>query len=264
MPRFAANLSMMYAEYAFLDRFTAASRDGFDAVEYLFPYEHSIAELKQRLHDHGLTQVLFNMPAGDWSAGERGLAALPGREEAFRESVEVAMEYALALGCTRLHAMAGVVPAGVHPDRMREVLVDNKRHAARRLASCGLMLLIEPINNRDMPGYFLNFQAQAHALAAEVAESNLKIQMDLYHCQIMEGDLTRGLEQWLPQIGHIQIAGVPERHEPDEGEVNFAHLFRALDRAGYAGNVGCEYTPRAGTSSGLGWLRTARAGAAGH
>lgn len=255
MPRFAANLSMMYTEVPFLERFAAAAADGFEAVEYLFPYEHTPADIAQRLQAHGLTQALFNLPPGDWAAGERGIACLPGREAEFAASVQRALPYAQAIGCRQLHAMAGLVPNGADAAALRATYVANMRAAAAQLAPLGITLLIEPINTRDMPGYFLNWQQQAHDVVTEVGAPNLKVQMDFYHCQIMEGDLTRRLEKHFAGVGHIQIAGVPDRHEPDSGEVNFPHLFNRLDALGYTGFIGCEYRPRAGTSAGLGWLR---------
>jgi len=258
MPRFAANLSMMYTEHAFEDRFAAAAADGFEAVEYLFPYAYDPQMLAQRLHDNGLEQVLFNLSPGDWDRGERGMACHPGREAEFMATVEQAAHYADVLGCRRLHAMAGLLPQGVLPQQAQEVYVDNLRRATQRLAPQGVTLLIEPINTRDMPGYFLHHQQQAHDVVAEVGEPNLRVQMDFYHCQIMEGDLTRRLEQHLPGVGHIQIAGVPDRHEPDQGEVNYPWLFDRLDALGYDGFIGCEYRPRAQTSAGLEWLRHQR------
>lgn len=260
MPRFAANLSMMYSEHAFLDRFAAAAADGFRAVEFLFPYEFPASELAARLQQAGLQQALFNLPPGDWSAGERGIAALPGREAEFAASVERALAYAKALGCNRLHAMSGLVPAGGDLGAMRATLVANLRRAASVLEPHGITLLVEPINTRDMPGYFLNYQQQAHDIVAEVGAANLKVQMDLYHCQVMEGDLAMRLRQHMAQVGHVQIAGVPARHEPDDGEVNFPHLFALLDELGYDGHVGCEYRPKAGTSQGLGWIRPYQGG----
>lgn len=255
MPRFAANLSMMYTELPFLERFAAAAGDGFQAVEFLFPYEHDAQAIASQLQAHGLTQVLFNLPPGDWSAGERGMACHPGREEAFATGLSQAIDYARVTGCQRLHAMAGLVPSGVDAAVLRATYVGNLRAAAARLAPLGITLLIEPINQRDMPGYYLSLQQQAHDIVAEVGAANLKVQMDLYHCQIMEGDLTRRLERHLAGVGHIQIAGVPDRHEPDTGEVHFPHLFERLDQLGYQGFVGCEYRPRAGTRAGLGWVR---------
>ncbi|MES2482336.1 MAG: 2-oxo-tetronate isomerase [Pseudomonadota bacterium] len=254
MPRFAANLSMMYTEVPFLDRFAAAARDGFDAVEYLFPYDYHPDEIASRLKDHGLTQALFNLPPGDWAAGERGMACHPGRTAEFAATLEQALPYIEATGCQRVHAMAGLVPAGSDAAACHGAYVTNLRQAAERLAPLGVSLLIEPINSRDMPGYFLSLQQHAHDVLAEVGASNLKVQMDFYHCQIMEGDLSRRLQKHFAGVGHIQIAGVPDRHEPDSGEVNFPHLFDLLDTLAYGGFVGCEYRPKAGTSEGLDWL----------
>ncbi|HJU49427.1 MAG TPA: 2-oxo-tetronate isomerase, partial [Pseudogulbenkiania sp.] len=255
MPKFAANLTMMYTEHDFLDRFAAAAQDGFRAVEYLFPYDNEPSAIAQRLREFDLTQALFNLPPGDWVAGERGIAALPGREAEFAASVERALEYAHATGCRRLHAMAGLVPQGADLAAMRSTFVANLRLAAQRCAAHGITLLIEPINHRDMPGYFLNYQQQAHDIVADVGEPNLKVQMDWYHCQIMEGDIAMRLRRHLAGVGHVQIAGVPERHEPDSGELNYPYLFALLDDLGYDGYIGCEYRPRAGTSAGLGWFQ---------
>ncbi|TDP72809.1 2-oxo-tetronate isomerase [Roseateles toxinivorans] len=257
MPRFAANLTMMYTEHGFLDRFAAAAADGFRAVEYLFPYAFGKAELTQRLADNGLRQVLFNAPPGDFEAGERGIACLPGREDEFRRGfLELALPYAEALACPRIHLMAGLVPAGVDRAALRATYLENLAWAARQAASAGREVLIEPINTRDIPGFFLNRQDEAHAIVAEVGAPNLKVQMDLYHCQIVEGDLAMKLRRYLPggNVGHIQIAGVPERHEPDLGEINHPYLFALLDELGYQGHIGCEYRPRAGTSEGLAWF----------
>lgn len=261
MPRFAANLTLMYTEHAFADRYAAAAADGFDAVECLFPYALSTDALAQRLRDHRLSLVLFNLPPGDWAAGERGLAALPGRDAEFAASVETALAYALVSGCRQLHAMAGLVPADARAaDRaaMHHTYVANLRRAARVLAPHGITLLIEPINTRDMPGYFLNHQQAAHEFVAEVGAPNLKVLMDLYHCQIMEGDVATRLRRHITGVGHLQIAGVPDRHEPDSGELNCTFLFDLIDALGYSGHIGCEYRPRAGTSAGLGWWRLAR------
>ncbi|MEV5612774.1 2-oxo-tetronate isomerase [Streptomyces sp. NPDC052225] len=260
MPRFAANLSTLYREHDFLDRFAAASADGFDAVEYLFPYAYDTAELRYRLDAHGLRQVLFNAPPGDWDAGERGIAALPGREAELRESVDRALGCAVAIGSPRIHMMAGVVPPGADRAACRDVYLANLAYAARQAESAGIDILIEPINTRDMPGYFLNRQADAHAIVQEVGAVNLKVQLDLYHCQIVEGDLTATLRRDLPtgRVAHLQIAGVPDRHEPSEGEVDFGHLYAVVDALGFDGWIGCEYVPRAGTSEGLGWLREVR------
>lgn len=255
MLRFAANLSMMYNEMPFLERFAAAAADGFEAVEYLFPYDFQAADIAARLQAHKLTQALFNLPPGNWAAGERGLACLPGREQEFAQSIETALPYALATGVRRIHVMAGIEPAGSQAPVLRRTYIENLRLACDRLGEHGIAVMIEPINRRDMPGYFLNHQAQAHAICAEVDRPNIRVQMDFYHCQIVEGDLASRLRQHFAGIGHIQIAGVPDRHEPDEGEVSYAYLLSLLESLDYAGYIGCEYRPRAGTSAGLGWLR---------
>ena len=254
MPRFAANLSMMYNEHAFLDRFGAAARDGFRGIEFLFPYAFPVAELRARLDAHGLAQALFNMPPGDWDAGERGLASLPGREDEFRRSLDTALSYARVLGNDRLHAMAGLIRPDQDRARHRATYVNNLALAAREAAGLGITIVIEPINTRDIPGFFLNRQDEAHAICAEVGAPNLKVQMDFYHCQIVEGDLAMKLRRHIAGVGHIQVAGVPERHEPDVGEVNYPYLFALMDELGYAGWVGCEYRPRGETSAGLGWF----------
>jgi hydroxypyruvate isomerase len=261
MPRFAANLSFLYTEVPFLDRFAAAARDGFRAVEFAFGYDFAAKEIAARLRTHGLELVLINAPPGDLAAGDRGLAALPGREHEFAASVVTALAYAQTLACPRVHIMAGVLPAGANAEqraRYRSTFVRNLRFAAREAEEQGVTLTIEPINLRDVPGYFLNTQADAHAIREEAGVPNLKVQMDLYHAQIVEGDLSERLRHWLPQIGHIQIAGVPGRHEPDVGEINYRYLFALLDELGYAGWVGCEYRPREGTSAGLEWLKALR------
>ena len=277
MPRFAANLSLLYTELPFLDRFEAAARDGFEAVEYLFPYAFDLAELLARLKANGLQQVLFNAPPGGtdapgidaaWAAGARGTASVPGREAEFRAGVELALRYADALDCPRIHCMAGLLSesaAGADQEgAARSVYVSNLRWAATEAAKSGRTILIEPINPRDMPRFFLNRQDDAHAVVQEVGAPNLQVQMDLYHCQIVEGDVAMKLRQYLPtgRVGHLQIAGVPERHEPDVGELNCAYLFEVIDEVaapcGWQGWVGCEYRPRlgaepGGTSRGLGW-----------
>jgi 2-dehydrotetronate isomerase len=257
MPRFAANLSMMYPEHPFLERFAAAARDGFAAVEYLFPYDYAAEELASQLKAHGLRQVLFNAPPGDWSRGERGLACLPGRESEFRDGVLRALEYAQALACPNVHLMAGLVPAGADRATLRSTYVANLAWAAREAARHGTTVLIEPINTRDIPGFHLNRQDEAHAIVAEVGAPNLKVQMDLYHCQIVEGDVSMKLRQYLPtgRVGHLQIAGVPQRHEPDVGELNYDYLFGVIDELGFDGWVGCEYRPRGATSAGLSWMK---------
>jgi len=249
---------MMFNEVPFLDRFEAAARAGFEAVEFLFPYDHPPEELAARLRAFGLKNVLFNMPPGDWAAGERGIGALPGREREFREGVARALRYAEALGTPSLHAMSGVVPAGADRARHRGTYVENLRHAVRETAARGITLLMEPINPRDIPGYFLNTQAEAHALREEVGEERLAVQMDLYHAQIVEGDVTTKLRRWVRHVGHVQIAGVPERNEPDTGELDHHYLFRLLDELGYGGWVGCEYRPARGTAEGLGWFEPYR------
>jgi len=262
MPRFAANLSMLYNDVDFLDRFAAAALDGFKAVEYLFPYAYTPEQLAALLRQHGLQQVLFNAPPGDWDAGERGIACLPGREAEFREGIARAITYAQALQCPRIHVMAGLMPQDVDPATVRATYVANVRYAAEQAAAHGIQILLEPINGRDMPGFFLSRQDQAHALVAEIGATNVKVQMDLYHCQIVEGDLAMKIRQYLPtgNVDHFQIAGVPERHEPDVGELNYPYLFQLLDTLGYDGWIGCEYKPARGaaphaTRDGLGWLQ---------
>jgi 2-dehydrotetronate isomerase len=257
MPRFAANLSFLYGEHAFMDRFAAAARDGFRAVEFAFGYAFPPREIAAQLTEHGLQQILINVPPGDLAAGERGLAGLPGRESDFRRGLlEYALPYASALRCPRIHVMPGVLPAGADRAAHRAAFVANLAWAAPLAASAGIELLIEPINPRDVPGYLLNRQDEAHAIVAEVGAPNLKVQMDLYHCQIVEGDVAMKLRQYLPtgRVGHLQIAGVPQRREPDRGELHYPTLFALIDDLGYKGHIGCEYRPAAGTSAGLGWM----------
>ncbi len=260
MLRFASNISLMYREYPFLDRFSAARDDGFDAVECQFPYDHAPHVVAEMLGRHGLTQVLFNAPPGDMAAGERGTAALPGREGDFRKGFELALDYARALACSRIHVMAGVVQTGADIALLRATYLSNLAWAADRAISAGVTVMIEPINTQDMPGYLLNRQEEAHAIVAEVGAPHLQVQMDLYHCQIVEGDVDAKLRRYLPtgQVGHLQIAGVPGRHEPEGGELDFPALFKLIDALGYDGHIGCEYLPRGGTSYGLAWLRAAR------
>jgi hydroxypyruvate isomerase len=271
MPRFAANLSMLYNEHAFLDRFAAAAADGFEAVEYLFPYAFDAKDLCQRLDDNGLQQVLFNAAPGDWDAGERGMACQPGREAEFRSGLARALDYAHTLGCPRVHVMAGLAPAGADRALLQATYEANIAWAAEQAASAGRDVLIEPINTRDIPGYFLNRQDEAHRIVQAIGAPNLKVQFDLYHCQIVEGDVAMKLRQYLPtgRVGHIQIAGVPQRHEPDLGELHHPYLFQVIDElsanGGWNGWVGCEYRPArgaqaGGTSAGLGWLKAWRAG----
>jgi 2-dehydrotetronate isomerase len=259
MPNFAANLTMMYTEHAFLDRFAAAAKDGFKAVEFLFPYDFEAKEIKQRLDDNNLTQALFNAPPGDWSKGERGLASLPGREEEFRQSIEKALEYAQVLGNDKLHVMAGLIKENEPRAQHRAVYIKNLTYAAEQAKHANLKIVIEPINTRDIPGFFLNRQDDAQAICDEIAASNLQVQFDIYHCQIVEGDIAKKLERDMTRpnagIGHIQIAGVPDRHEPNVGELNYPYLFDLIDKLGYEGWIGCEYRPKAGTSEGLNWLK---------
>jgi len=269
MPRFAANLSMLYNEHAFLDRFAAAAADGFEGVEYLFPYAFDAADIAARLRDHGLQQVLFNAPPGDWDAGERGLACLPGREAEFRQGFARALDYAQALDCPRIHVMAGLAPAGAERARLQATYEANLAWAAEQAAADGRQVLIEPINPRDIPGFFLNTQAEAHRIVQALGAPNLRVQFDLYHAQIVEGDVAMKIRQYLPtgRVGHFQIAGVPLRHEPDHGELFHPYLFEVIDEVsaacGWQGWVGCEYRPRRGpvadgTSAGLGWLKAWR------
>lgn len=260
MPRFCANLGFLFTEAAFEDRFERAARAGFSGVEYMFPYAQPAAELARLLRANGLQQVLFNLPAGDWAAGERGLAALPGREAEFREGVELAIDYARELGCTQVNALAGIPRPGLRPQEIRTTLLGNLRHAASRLAAAGIRLLVEPINSRiDMPGFWIDSPRKALSLIESVAEPNLWLQYDVYHAQVMEGDLARTIEANLDRIAHIQIADHPGRHEPGSGEINYPYLFALLDRIGYAGWVGCEYVPAAGSEAGLGWRAGAKA-----
>jgi hydroxypyruvate isomerase len=260
MPRFAANLTMMFNEVPFLDRFAAAAAAGFSAVEFLFPYEHPPEAVAAALHDHGLTQALFNLPPGDWAAGDRGMAALPARVTELHQSVETALTYAEATGCTTLHLMAGIADAA-DPAALAAYR-DAVAWTADRLAKAGVTLVLEPINKRDMPGYFLNDFAMAERLINDLALPNLRLQFDIYHHTIMHGDVTMALRRLMPIIGHVQIASVPSRHEPAGEELNYPFLFEELDRLGYQGFVGCEYRPRAGTEAGLGWFAPYRAFAA--
>ncbi|MCE8025457.1 MULTISPECIES: hydroxypyruvate isomerase [Halomonadaceae] len=258
MPKFAANLSMLFTEEDFLDRFKAAAEAGFKGVEYLFPYDYSAVELKARLDEHGLTQVLHNLPAGDWGAGERGIACHPDRIEEFRAGVEKAIDYATVLGCKQVNCLAGIQPQGVSLEQARRTLVENLRYAAEKLEAAGILLLAEPINTRDIPGFFLNRTEQALAIFDEVGSNNLKLQYDIYHMQIMEGDLAPTIEKHLDSIAHVQLADNPGRHEPGTGEIHYPFLFAHLDRLGYDGWIGCEYKPKTTTREGLGWLDQAR------
>ncbi|WP_119353184.1 hydroxypyruvate isomerase [Azohydromonas sediminis] len=253
MPRFAANLTMLFNEVPFLDRFERAARAGFDAVEFLFPYAFPAAEIKARLDANGLKLVLHNLPAGDWDAGERGIACHPDRVAEFRAGVGKAIEYATALGVPQLNCLAGKAPAGVDDATLRATFVDNLKYAAAELKQAGLKLLIEPINTYDIPGFWLNRTAQAIAILDEVGADNAFVQYDVYHAQRMEGEIAATLEKQLARIAHVQIADNPGRHEPGTGELNWAFLFAHLDRIGYRGWIGCEYKPATTTEAGLGW-----------
>ena len=253
MPRFAANLSMMFNEVPFLDRFKAAREAGFEAVEYLFPYDHPPAEIRARLDEFGLKQALFNMPPGDFNAGERGLACLPGRGQEFHDSVIVALEYAAKLDCKLLHCMAGLAPRGVARDTLGAIYAANLAWAAEQAYQAGVKVVIEPINHRDMPGFFLNTTRQAAAVIAAIGATKLGLQFDVYHCQISEGDITKKMELLMPVIAHIQVADVPARNEPGTGEIGWEFVLRRMDELGYTGFVGCEYRPAGDTVAGLGW-----------
>ena len=255
MPRFAANLSMMFNEVPFLDRFALAAKAGFKGVEFLFPYDHPAAEIAARLKDNGLQQVLFNAPAGDFGKGERGMAAIPGKQAAFRDSIKLALEYATTLACPRLHIMAGLKPEVVAHDTLTAVYGANLAYAAEECAKAGVKPIIEPINHRDIPGFFLNTTDQAAAIIAAVGPEKLGMQFDLYHCQITEGDVVKRVEKHLPLIAHMQVADTPGRHEPGTGEVNWPFVFKTIDALGFRGWIGCEYKPAISTEAGLGWLR---------
>lgn len=258
MPRFAANISMMYADRPFVERIQAAREDGFGAIECQFPYASPAPDVAAALRAQRMEMVLINTPAGDAARGERGLAAVPGAEARFRAALDEAIDYARTLGCTRIHLMAGIVPPTARPEECAAVFAANLRHAAARLAPLGMSGLVEPINPRDIPGYYLQRQEQAHVLLAAVGEPALAVQMDFYHCQIVEGDVSTRLRRYLGGVGHVQIAAVPDRGEPDQGELDYPWLFRLLDTLGYEGWVGCEYRPRGDTSAGLDWLRAWR------
>jgi hydroxypyruvate isomerase len=249
---------MLFGEVGFLDRFEAAARTGFTGVEYLFPYEYDAVELRRRLDAHGLTQVLHNLPAGNWSAGERGIACHPNRTAEFASGIDRAIEYAVTLGCPQVNCLAGIVPPGVSTEEARATFIQNLKRAAPTLAAAGVRLLIEPINTRDIPGFFLNRTSQALEIITEVGSNNLLLQYDVYHMQIMEGDLATTLERQISTIGHIQIADPPGRHEPGTGEINYEFLLGHLDRLGYSGWVGLEYKPEGRTEDGLAWMRRER------
>jgi hydroxypyruvate isomerase len=256
MPNFAANLTMMFTEHAFLDRFAAAADQGFVAVEYLFPYEHSPDAIAKQLETNRLTQALFNMPPGDWAKGERGVAGIPGREQEFKDGVATALRYADATGVRRLHMMAGMTD--LHDHACMATYRANIAFAAEALAAKGIDLLLEPINGRNMPGYGLNNFDLAASIISDMNLPNLKLQFDIYHCQIIHGDVTMRMRAMMPISGHVQIASVPSRHEPSLEELNYPFLFEELDRLGYQGFVGCEYNPKAGTVAGLGWFTSYR------
>ena len=258
MPRFAANLTMLFNEVPFLDRFERAAAAGFTAVEFLFPYAYSVADLKDRLVANKLQLVLHNLPAGDWDAGERGIACHPDRVAEFRDGVARAIQYGTALGAPQLNCLAGKAPAGVADGVLRETFVANLRYAAAELEKAGLKLLIEPINTFDITGFYLNRTAQALALIDEVGSDNLFVQYDIYHAQRMEGELIATMQKQLARIAHIQLADNPGRNEPGTGEISYDHVFAALDRIGYTGWVGCEYKSATTTEAGLGWLERAR------
>ncbi len=253
MPKFAANLTMLYNEVPFLDRFALAARDGFEAVEFLFPYAWPAAELRRRLDDNGLKLVLHNLPAGDWDGGERGIAILPDRVAEFRAGVAKAIEYARTLGAPQLNCLAGKTPAGVADAVLRNTLIENLRYAAGEFKRAGLKLLVEPINTYDIPGFYLSRSAQTIEVLDEVGADNAYLQYDIYHMQRMEGELAATMHKLLPRIAHLQLADNPGRNEPGTGEIDYAFLFKHLDRIGYSGWIGCEYKPAADTSAGLGW-----------
>jgi hydroxypyruvate isomerase len=255
MPKFAANLTMLFNELPFLERFAAAAQASFKAVEFMFPYDYEASTINDALHANNLTLVLHNLPAGNWAGGERGIACAPARISEFREGVAKAISYATALNCPQLNCLAGIVQPGDEA-AARATLVENLHFAAEALQKAGLNLLLEPVNTTDIPGFFVNRSAQALAIINEVAAPNLKLQYDIYHSQIMEGNLARTIEANLAQIGHIQLADNPGRHEPGTGEINYHYLFKKLDELGYTGWIGCEYKPKAATIDGLSWLAT--------
>ncbi|MES1255690.1 MAG: hydroxypyruvate isomerase [Acidobacteriota bacterium] len=255
MPKLAANLTFMFTEVAFLDRFKAAAAAGFKGVEYLFPYDFEAAVIKQKLAENGLAQVLHNLPGGNWAGGDRGIACLPDRVDEFQAGVDTAIRYATTLGCTQLNTLAGIKPVGVDASTARATLVKNLQYAAPRLKAAGIRLLIEPINTRDIPGFFLTHTAQALEIIDAVGSDNLFLQYDIYHMQIMEGDLAPTIEKHLARIAHLQLADNPGRHEPGTGEINYAFLLGFIDRIGYPGWIGCEYKPAGATEAGLGWTK---------
>jgi hydroxypyruvate isomerase len=254
MPKFSANLSMLFTELPFLERFAAAAAAGFKGVEYVSPYEYPAHQIAELLNTHGLTQVLFNLPAGDWARGERGIACHPGRIGEFQDGVGTAIAYAKALKCVQANCLAGIKPPKVAPDDARATFITNLAFAAAQFKQAGILLIAEPINVHDIPGFFLNTSSQAIAIFDEAASENLKLQYDIYHMQRMEGELANTIERLMPRIAHFQIAGNPGRTEPDRGEINYPFLFELIDGLGYRGWIGAEYKPAAGTVQGLGWL----------
>ena len=259
MPRFAANLSMLFTEVDFLDRFDAAAAAGFSGVEYLFPYDFPAEAIKARLDANGLTQVLFNLPAGDWSKGERGIACHPDRVEEFRAGVDQAIAYAQVLGNSQINCLAGIRPSGYDCATVEQCFVDNLKFAAEKLQAAGIKLVMEAINTRDIPGFYLNNTRQALEIRDKVGSTNLYLQYDIYHMQIMEGDLAHTVESNLAAINHVQLADNPGRHEPGTGELNYPFIFSFIDRIGYDGWIGCEYKPATSTEAGLGWLKSMNA-----
>jgi hydroxypyruvate isomerase len=255
MPRFCANLTLLWNELDFMDRFRAAARAGFKGVEYLFPYEYDAHELAEKLARHELTQVLHNLPAGNWAQGERGIACHPDRVGEFQDGVGKAIEYAMMLGCTQLNCLAGIASPGVPEEKLRDTFVANLRLAAAKLKQSGIRLMIEPINTRDIPGFYLTRTEQALGIIKEVGSDNLFLQYDIYHMQVTEGDLARTIEENLDLIPHMQLADNPGRHEPGTGEINYTFLFQHIDHIGYLGWIGCEYKPATTTDAGLGWIK---------
>ncbi len=258
MPKFSANLSFLYQDLAFLDRFAAAASDGFGALEYLGPYAEPKEKVAEALQANGLKQALFNVPSGDWAGGERGIACLPDRIEEFRKGISLALDYAKALACPQVNVISGLVPKGADLETLEKVLVENLKYAAARTADAGVKLLIEPINLRDIPGFFLSNTDHAERILEKVGSDNLYIQYDFYHMQIMQGDLIPTFTRLKEKIAHVQIADNPGRNEPGTGEINYGFILSELDRLGYDGWVGCEYKPKAGTSEGLGWMKPYR------
>ncbi|MFZ0486427.1 MAG: hydroxypyruvate isomerase [Arenicellales bacterium] len=254
MLKFCANLSMLFNEMDFLDRFEAAAGAGFKGVEYQFPYGYDKELLAERLQRYGLTQVLHNLPPGDWEGGERGIACLPDRTGEFQESVGLAIEYAIALDCPQVNCLAGIVPRDANANTVSTTLIDNLEFAANELSHAGIRLLVEPINTRDVPGFYLNGTRQAADIMDTVRSDNLALQYDVYHMQIMEGDLTPTIDRLIERIAHFQVADNPGRHEPGTGEINYPFVFDFIDKLGYNGWIGCEYRPATTTLEGLGWL----------